>query len=182
MLDIPCTAIHLAAGSGPWHLTDYPNPSSVSCLTPCRPPCDLRLPLSAHPFNNNARLLHAPRDTFLRRSRSLRLQQRPLALIPVPQLVSEPAKPISPIPYFPNYVSYLKTAHDPEPPRFAPEDPNAYDCIIGEPLDVVVAVRMPRPPVARETPLNPDDDDVVMDEWGGLELGIASWQVVSDKR
>ncbi|CAK9783394.1 hypothetical protein CC85DRAFT_299163 [Cutaneotrichosporon oleaginosum] len=105
---------------------------------------------------------------------------RPLALIPVPVTVTEPAKPISPIPYFPNYVSYLKTAHDPKPPRFSPEDDSAFDSIIGEPLDVVVAVRMPRPPRTRV--LDPDDDDAVMEEWGGLELGVASWQVVGSDR
>ncbi|GMK56629.1 hypothetical protein CspeluHIS016_0304690 [Cutaneotrichosporon spelunceum] len=101
---------------------------------------------------------------------------RPLALIPVPIVVTEPAKPISPLPYFPNYVSYLKTAHDPKPPRFALDDDHAFDSIIGEPLEVVVAVRMPRPPRTRV--LDPDDEDAVMDEWGGLELGIASWEVV----
>lgn len=96
--------------------------------------------------------------------------------------MSEPVKPLSPIPYFPNYVSYLKTAHDPKPPRFAPDDPDAFNCIIGEPLDVVVAVRMPRPPTQRDGPINPDDDDAVMDEWGGLELGVASWQVVAPEK
>lgn len=125
-------------------------------------------------------LLHCPAPLRLS-TRSLRpTQQRPLALIPVPVTVTEPAKPISPLPYFPNYVSYLKTAHDPKPPRFPPDDDNAFDCIIGEPLDVVVAVRMPRPPRTRV--LDPDDDDAVMDEWGALELGVASWQVVGADR
>ncbi|BEI90315.1 uncharacterized protein CcaverHIS019_0303850 [Cutaneotrichosporon cavernicola] len=107
-------------------------------------------------------------------------QLRPLALIPVPVTVTEPVKPISHLPYFPNYVSYLKTAHDPKPPRFAPDDDHAFDSIIGEPLEVVVAIRMPRPPRTRV--LDPDDDGAIMDEWAGLELGIASWEVVGSDR
>jgi hypothetical protein len=124
--------------------------------------------------------IHAPSDTDYGARGQLELgsieELRPLALIPVPVTVTEPAKPISPIPYFPNYVSYLKTAHDPTPSRFAPDDNHAFDSIVGEPLDVVVAVRMPRP--ARTRILDPEDDDAIMDEWGGLELGVASWQVI----
>ncbi|BEI82519.1 hypothetical protein CcaverHIS002_0303870 [Cutaneotrichosporon cavernicola] len=85
-------------------------------------------------------------------------QLRPLALIPVP----------------------VTTAHDPKPPRFAPDDDHAFDSIIGEPLEVVVAIRMPRPPRTRV--LDPDDDGAIMDEWAGLELGIASWEVVGSDR
>lgn len=107
--------------------------------------------------------------------------KRPLALIPVPLEVTEPPKPLSNLKFFPNYVSYPKSAHIPKPPRFVPSDPNAYDCIVGEPLDVLVAVRMPRPPTVKR-PVAPgeEDDDAVMDEWGGVEIGVASWTVTKD--
>ncbi|WOO78962.1 uncharacterized protein LOC62_02G002500 [Vanrija pseudolonga] len=98
----------------------------------------------------------------------------PLALIPVPEVIDEPAKPWSPIPYFPNYVSYPKTLHNPKKKRFGQGVEPAYDTLLGEPIDVVVAVRMP----ARPIPSSGDDgDEDVINEWGGLELGVTSLSV-----
>ncbi|KAL1410242.1 hypothetical protein Q8F55_004247 [Vanrija albida] len=99
---------------------------------------------------------------------------RPLALIPIPEVVDEPTKPWSPIPYFPNYVSYPKTLHNPKKKRFGQGVEPEYDTLLGEPLEVVVAVRMP----ARPVPQTSDDgDEDVINEWGGLELGVTSLSV-----
>lgn len=96
--------------------------------------------------------------------------------MPQPLLINEPPKPWSPIPYFPNYVSYLRSAHDPHPPRFDAEDPHAFDSLAGDEVQVIVALRMPTRPLPPAG--NPaDDDDAVMREWHGLELGITNLQV-----
>lgn len=69
-------------------------------------------------------------------------------------------------------MSYLRSAHDPRPPRFAPHDAHAFDSLVGEEVQVVVALRMP----TREMPppASDEDDDAVVREWGGVELGVAS--------
>jgi hypothetical protein len=90
-------------------------------------------------------------------------------------LVAEPPKPWSPIPYFPNYVSYLSSAHDPRPPRFDLRDAGSFNALVGEEVQVVVALRMPTRDMApAPAAAGNEDDDAVMREWGGLELGVAS--------
>lgn len=101
-------------------------------------------------------------------------RQHPLALIPVPEVIDEPAKPWSPIPYFPNYVSYPKTLHNPKKKRFGQGVEPEYDSLLNEPIDVVVAVRMPARPIP---PSGDDGEEDVINEWGGLELGVTSLSV-----
>lgn len=108
-------------------------------------------------------------------------------------MVDNPPKPWSKLPFFPNYVSYPKSAHIPIPPRFAPDDPDAFDSIVGEPLEVIVALRMPTPaaahsgdvegqPAGAPRVVSPDDDDAVMHEWGGLELGVLTMTVAKGEQ
>lgn len=100
--------------------------------------------------------------------------QVPVSLIPAPEEDVLPPKPISRIPYFPNFVSYRKEQFEVRPPRF--EDVDALGGLVGESVDVVFAVRMPAAPVEAPPPSAVDDDDdfEIVREWAGLELGVTT--------
>ncbi|EKD04295.1 hypothetical protein A1Q2_01326 [Trichosporon asahii var. asahii CBS 8904] len=98
----------------------------------------------------------------------------PVSIIPAPEEIVLPAKPLSSIPYFPNFVSYRKEQFEVRPPRFA--DPESVRSLAGESVDVVFAIRMPSERI--ECPPGVDEEDLeVVREWGGLELGVTKVEI-----
>lgn len=68
----------------------------------------------------------------------------------------------------------MRSAHDPKPARFALDDLDTLDILVGDEVQVVVALRMPTIDRPRPEGASEEDDDAVIREWSGLELGIAS--------
>ncbi|KAK8861401.1 hypothetical protein IAR55_002220 [Kwoniella newhampshirensis] len=110
---------------------------------------------------------------------------QPLAIVPPPP-PAEPTEPIpiSALPYFPNHLAYRPQALVPPPARFEDVlDPTLIDQLRGDKVEVITIVRMPAPPpISRRRERSAgeaeDDGQEIMNEWGGVELGIAEMEVV----
>lgn len=78
--------------------------------------------------------------------------------------------PISPLKYFPQNLAYRPEMY--APPRSVPDDLNE---LVGTTVDVGVLVRMPVP-VRQDVGT---EDDLVMKEWQGVQVGIMAFEVKS---
>lgn len=100
----------------------------------------------------------------------------PLALIP-PRPLNQPVEPIevSPLPFFPNHLAYRPESLVPPPPKFTAADPDSLDGLVDETLDVVAIVRMPGEEWPSDKPV--DENEEVVKEWAGIELGIVTLHI-----
>ncbi|WVQ94485.1 hypothetical protein IAU59_001564 [Kwoniella sp. CBS 9459] len=124
----------------------------------------------------------------------------PLALIPPrpPQAKHAPV-PISTLKFFPNHLSYRPESLYPPKSEFTNfEDPSVLDGLVGSSVDLVSVIRMPMPPQPgepeqglfgasdtrrgarrRRIRRTVEEGEEVIEEWGGVELGIAEISVVA---
>jgi hypothetical protein len=102
-----------------------------------------------------------------------------LAIIPrtAASAPAEPPIPTSTLPYFPNHLAYRPAAIAPAPARFNIVNDETLEQMRGEEVDIITVIRMPTRDVRRE----PEEGEEVLMEWGGVEFGIATMEVV-DRR
>ncbi|OCF34657.1 hypothetical protein I316_03699 [Kwoniella heveanensis BCC8398] len=125
----------------------------------------------------------------------------PLAIIPPRPVQPKPAAvPISTLKYFPNHLSYRPESLYPPKSEFTNfQDPSILNGLVGSSVDLVSVIRMPMPPHPGEIGEEEEngqygggstirrrrkkgiveEGEEVIEEWGGVELGIAEISVVA---
>ncbi|WVF66876.1 hypothetical protein IAT40_001619 [Kwoniella sp. CBS 6097] len=119
----------------------------------------------------------------------------PLAIIPPrPAQSKPPPVPISTLKFFPNHLSYRPESLYPPKSEFTNfEDPAILNGLVGSSVDLVSVIRMPMPPHPDEQAeggtggtrrrkrirRTVEEGEEVIEEWGGVELGIAEIGVVA---
>lgn len=101
--------------------------------------------------------------------------------ISVTPLLSQ-VQPLEPVPvstlrYFPQSLAYRAEMYD--PPPAVPEDVHE---LVGTQVDVGVLVRMPVPERPFREPTTQEEEDGVVREWEGVELGVLAVNVVSSRQ
>jgi hypothetical protein len=86
--------------------------------------------------------------------------------------------PKSALKFFPNHLAYRPATLLPPPSRYQADNLDTLNALDGEAVSVVTIIRMPGEELAPPQVENDEDDqEGVMREWGGLELGIATFGV-----
>ncbi|WVR03992.1 hypothetical protein IAU60_000991 [Kwoniella sp. DSM 27419] len=104
----------------------------------------------------------------------------PLAVIPPrpPQPAPLPVL-MSDLPFFPNHLAYRPESLFVPTSQFAnPSDSKVLDGLVGGKVDLVTVIRMPMPLSNRDRQREPEEGEEVIEEWGGVELGIVEVTVV----
>lgn len=88
--------------------------------------------------------------------------------------------PASTLPYFPNHLAYKAESLLPPPSRFKADNPDSLEGLDGEHVEVLTIIQMPKEnwPEGREVP----EEEEVMKEWAGIELGSMKIDVSSSRR
>ena len=111
---------------------------------------------------------------------SQRSQQSPLAIIPPVEERRHDPPPVSSLTYFPNHLAYRPDSLFPPPSRFTADSLSSLDGLAGERVEVLTIIQMPTPPwpAGREV----SEEEEVIKEWSGIELGMVRMDVKSGDR
>lgn len=87
---------------------------------------------------------------------------------------------MSAIPYFPNHLAYRAESLLPPPSRFQADNMESLGGLDGEHVEVLTIIQMPKEawPEGREVP----EEEEVMKEWAGIELGSMKIDVRNSPR